>query len=279
VDEATRAGKLQSVQNQGETEEAFVQLDLATPPFDNLTARQAVAAATDQQSYIATVDQHVTAPVTNVFREGTPYYREAPYQGYDLDKAKALVKAYEQETGKPLAFSFLTLPISDARLQSQFLKQAWEQAGMKVDIVEEEQSKVIIDAVTGKYQAVAWGQFGSPDPDYDYVWWISDNAAPVGQLGLNIARNKDPEIDRALRAARASDDAAVRKDAYATVAARLNQDLPYIWLARGRYLVFAANSVRGLTNGPLPDGQPAHPMGGPGGFSFVTFLTATWLDR
>jgi len=278
VDQAVKAGKLQSVENQGETEEAFVQLDLGAPPFDNLTARQAMASAIDQADYIATVDQHGTQPVSNVFREGTPYYREAPYQGYDLDKAKELVKAYEQETGKPLAFSLLTVPTADGRLQSQYLQQAWQKAGMKVDIVEEEQSKVIIDAVTGKYQAVAWGQFGSPDPDYDYVWWISDNAAPIGQLGLNIARNKDPQIDQALRAARATDDPTVRKDSYATVAARLNQDLPYLWLARGHYLVIATNAVRGLTNGPLPDGQASYPLGGPGGFGFVTRLTQTWLD-
>ncbi len=278
VDQATKAGRLQSVQNQGETEEAFVQLNVGSPPFDNLTARQAVAYATNQPDYIATVDQNVTDPVSNVFREGTPYYREAPYPSYDLDKAKERVKAYEQETGHPLAFSLLAQPTSDGRLQAQYLKQAWEQAGMKVDIAQVEQSKLIVDAVTGHYQAVAWGQFGSPDPDYDYVWWISDNAAPVGELGLNIARNKDPEIDKALRAARASDDSAVRKDDYAVVAARLNQDLPYIWLARGRFLVFASNKVRGMTNGPLPDGQASYPLGGPGGFSFVTRLTETWLD-
>ena len=279
VDQAAAAGKLQAVENPGETEEAFVQLNEGKPPFDNLTARQAVAYATDEQAYIATLDQNVTSPVYNVFREGTPYYREAPYPRYDLDKAKALVQAYEQETGQPLAFSLLSLAASEARLQTQYLKQVWEEAGMKVDIQQSEQTKFIVDAVTGNYQAAAWGQFGSPDPDYDFVWWISDNAAPIGQVGLNIARNKDPEIDQALRAARATDDPQVRQDSYATVAARLNQDLPYIWLARPRILVYADNAVRGITNGPLPDGQASYPMGGPGGISFITRLTFTWLDR
>jgi peptide/nickel transport system substrate-binding protein len=278
VDAAVKAGKLQSVENTGETEEAFIQLNLGSPPFDNPNARAALAYATNQQDYIATVDQGVNSPVDNVFRQGTPYYRDAPYPAFDLEKAKQMVKAYEQDTGQPLSFSLLTVSTNDGRLQGQFLKQAWEQAGMKVDLTQDEQSSLIVDAVTGKYQSVAWGQFGSPDPDYDYVWWISDNAAPKGQFGLNIARNKDPEIDKALRAARASADPAVRRDSYATVAARLNQDLPYIWLARGHYLVFATNSVRGLTNGPLPDGRPSYPMGGPGGFGMVTQLTQTWLD-
>ena len=263
IEQAAADGKLQAVQNQGETEEAFVQLNMAKPPFDNLTARQAMAYATDEQAYIATLDQNVTTPVYNVFREGTPYYREAPYPRYDLDKAKSLVQAYEQETGQPLAFSLASLATSDSRLQTQYLKSVWEQAGMKVDIVQTEQTKFIVDAVTGNYQAVAWGQFGSPDPDYDYVWWISDNAAPIGQLGLNIARNKDPEIDKALRAARATDDQKVRKDNYAIVAARLNQDLPYIWLARPplpavRRQLGAGDHQRPPARWPglLPDGRP-----------------------
>jgi len=37
--------------------------------------------------------------------------------------------------------------------------------------------------------------------------------------------------------------------------------------------------VRGILQGPLPDGQPSYPMGGPGGFGLVTRLTQTWLDR
>ena len=133
--------------------------------------------------------------------------------------------------------------------------------------------------MTGKYQSTTWAQFGSPDPDYDYLWWISDNAAPVGSLGLNIARNKDPEIDAALKAARATTDPTVRQKNYAIVATKLNEDVPYIWLARGHWIIVANNAVRGLTQGPLPDGQASYPIGGPGGFGTANRLTQTWLDR
>ncbi|HEX7443539.1 MAG TPA: hypothetical protein VF320_06615, partial [Acidimicrobiales bacterium] len=186
---------------------------------------------------------------------------------------------YTQESGQPLAFTLLTDSTNAGVLQAQFLKSQWEAAGAKVTIKQEDQGAQIADAVTGQYQATTWGQFGSPDPDYDYVWWISDNAAPTGKLGLNIARNKDPQIDAALNAARATTDPKVRADSYATVAKRLNEDLPYIWLARGRYVQMSTNSVRGLTNGPLPDGEAAYPIGGPGGFGLVTQLTQTWFDK
>ena len=279
VDSAVKDGKLQVVEAKGQTESAFVMLNGASAPFDSLTARQAVAYATDSAAYRATVDQGVTQENHTVFRVGTTYYTDSPYPQFDLDKAKALVDQYTQETGQPLAFTFLAPSTNAGSLQAQFLKAQWEAAGMKVDIKQEEQASQIVDAVTGQYQATGWGQFGSPDPDYDYVWWISDNAAPVGQLGLNIARNKDPVIDQALRTARASNDPAVRKQAYATFSDQLNQDLPYIWLARGRYLLYAANDVRGLTQGPLPDGEASYPLGGPGGFALVVRLTQTWFDR
>jgi peptide/nickel transport system substrate-binding protein len=279
IDAATTAGQLQRVEAQGQTESAFAMMNQATPPFDNLTARRAVAAATDSAAYRAAVDRGVTLPNHQVFREGTPYFTDSPFQGYDLDAAKQLTQQYQTETGRPLAFTMLADSTSSGALQSQFLKSEWEAAGMQVTVKQQDQSSLITAAVLGNYQVVGWGQFGSPDPDYDYVWWISNNAAGVGKLGLNIARNKDPIIDAALRAARASNDPTVRKQQYATFSDQLNKDVAYIWLARGRYLLYANNSVRGMTQGPLPDGQPSYPVGGPGGFGLAVRLTQTWLDK
>jgi peptide/nickel transport system substrate-binding protein len=279
IDTATAAGQLQRVEVQGQTDSAFAMMNEASPPFDNLTARQAMAAATDSVAYRAAVDRGVTLPNHQVFKEGTPYYTDSPFQSYDLDQAKKLVQQYQRDTGQPLDFTLLVDSTAAGALQAQFLKSQWEAAGMKVTIQQEEQSKLITDAVLGNYQVTGWGQFGSPDPDYDYVWWIGDNAKPAGSLALNIARNKDPIIDAALRAARATTDQTVRKQQYATFSDQLNKDIPYIWLARGRYLLYADNTVRGMTQGPLPDGSPSYPIGGPGGFALAVRLTQTWLDK
>jgi peptide/nickel transport system substrate-binding protein len=275
--EAADKGEIQLVENNGETEEAFVMLNALQAPFDSLTARQAMAYATDQAAYIAAVDLGNTQPLHTVFREGTPFYKDSPYPEFDLEKATDLVKQYEQESGQSLAFTLRSDSTAQGSQQAQFLKALYEAAGMKVDIKLEDQATLIISAVTGDYQATTWGQFGSPDPDYDYLWWISDNAAPKGELGLNIARNKDDQIDAALKAARSTTDLATRQENYGIVSDRLNEDLPYIWLARGHYITVATNEVRGITQGPLPDGQPSYPQGGPGGFANAIRLTQTWL--
>ena len=36
---------------------------------------------------------------------------------------------------------------------------------------------------------------------------------------------------------------------------QINDDVPYIWYDRAQWAVIAANSVRGITNGPLPTGR------------------------
>ena len=66
-------------------------------------------------------------------------------------------------------------------------------------------------------------------------------------------------------------------EAYAEVQRKINEDIPYIWYDRAQWAVVASNNVRGITNGPLPDGQEANPMGGPGGFGGITFFTQTWF--
>ncbi|MEZ5144620.1 MAG: hypothetical protein R2726_19215 [Acidimicrobiales bacterium] len=92
-----------------------------------------------------------------------------------------------------------------------------------------------------------------------------------------MARLRDPELDAALAKGRSTTDEATRKEAYATVQQRFAEDLAYIWLDHSLWVVAASNKVRGITNGPLPDGAPSLPLGGPGGFGGVTRMTQTWL--
>ena len=73
---------------------------------------------------------------------------------------------------------------------------------MEVSVKQLEQASYITNAVTGDYTVQMWRQFGAPDPDGDYVWFIGANATQ--SLALNMARNQDPELDAALNTQRAS---------------------------------------------------------------------------
>jgi ABC-type transport system substrate-binding protein len=131
----------------------------------------------------------------------------------------------------------------------------WKQAGINTTIKQVEQSSFILNALVGNYSAYLFRQFGEQDPDGDVVWWSSATAAPVGQLSLNFARNKDPQIDQALLQGRTSADEATRKAAYQAIANRFAQDVPYVWIATTVWAVASKPKVHGVVTWKLPDGS------------------------
>ena len=143
---------------------------------------------------------------------------------------------------------------------------------MDVSVKNLEQSAYITNAVTGNYTAQVWRQFGTPDPDSNYVWFIGANA--VQPLALNMARNQDAALDTALNAQRGSNDLATRQAAWATIQQRQTADLPYLWLSRQPWVMGAGNTVMGLDGGTMPDGSPsAGLIGG------VMRLTEMWFQK
>ncbi|MEZ5207828.1 MAG: ABC transporter substrate-binding protein [Acidimicrobiales bacterium] len=270
------AGEIQLVEQEGQTEVAFVMLNLGAPPFDDPRARLALAQATDADSYASVLAEGITNPARTLFRPGTRFHSDVEIPGYDPDAARATLAEYEADKG-PLAFTLKVQSTPGGRAQGEFLQQLWQQVGMEVTVEQAEATAFLGETVVGDFEAVTWGQFGSPDPDYEQVWWRSSSSKPVGELSLNFPRHADPATDDALDRARATDDLDARIAAYADVQRRFAEDLPYIYLDFTQPAIAAGNDVRGITNGPLPDGSPAYPMGGPGSFSYVTFLTQTWL--
>ena len=271
-------GDLQVVEQPGQTEVTFVMLNMAAPPFDDATARLAVAHATDREAFAEVIGGGVVTPARTLFRPGTEWYSDIPIPGYDPDAAREdLAEWSAAHDGQALAFTLNIQPTPAGLSQGRFLQEQWQAVGMEVELKQAEATTFLLDAVMGQYEAVVWGQFGSPDPDYEQVWWRSTNAKPIGEISLNFPRHIDPATDAALDDARATDDPATRKEAFDRVQERLAEDLPYIYLTYLQPVVAAGNRVRGIANGPLPDGQPARPLGGPGSFSYHTFLTQTWL--
>jgi hypothetical protein len=55
--------------------------------------------------------------------------------------------------------------------------------------------------------------------------------------------------------------------------------VPYVFASHSLWAVAADNDVRGLTNGPLPDGTPSLPLGGMGSLGGTQRLTHMWLER
>ncbi len=242
----------------GEQEESFVMLNTGKAPLDDVRVREALAYATDRTKYNQTINFGIPplsdGPFGNV---GSPFHGPTGYPNYDLQKAKDLVKQYEQSKGaSSISFELGTVNAGRDLQAISLLQDMWRQAGITVTLKQVEQSQFILNALQGQYQAYLWRQFGEPDPDADVVWWSTQTAAPEGQLALNFSRNKDPQIDADLLKGRTSPNQSDRVAAYQDIAKRFVVDLPFIWLHEAVWQIAYQPKVHGITTWTLPDGTP-----------------------
>jgi peptide/nickel transport system substrate-binding protein len=272
IQSEAEAGKLQFVTDQTEAEENFVLMNTSKAPFDDVRVRQAVALCMDPAQIQLVWEAPEDRVADSQFTPTSPWYD--PNNGYpktDVAAGTDLVTQIEAEKG-PIKFTLGTTPVPTNTAATQLIAQQLGQCGMEVELTTSEQSKFISDAVTGNYQANLWRQFAASDPDGDYVWWIGRNA--TGALALNMARLQDAQVDAALNEARATNDVAARKAAYAKLQERQSQLVPYAWIAHTQWAYGATTAVRNIGNVTLPGGAEAQ------AFQAGDFrLTETWLQQ
>jgi len=256
----------------GEPDQSCIMLNTAVPPLNDVRVRQALAAATDRQRVIDTLFNGLTRAADGPFSPGSPYSGPTGYPSFDLARARRLVADYQKDRG-PISFKFVTVNTEKGRQRNELLQAMWREAGIQTDIVEVEQSPLILNAISGNFQACGWRQFNSPDPDANYVWWSGTTTAPIGKQALNFTRNRDSQIDAALEAGRTQVDPLVRAAAYRLIAARLGADVPYLWLGPTVWIVAGRSRVGGIGQVTLPDGGAARGM-----TSGVMFTAELWVD-
>jgi peptide/nickel transport system substrate-binding protein len=243
----------------GEPDMNCVQLNGLSKPFNNPTVRRAAAMAINRQQYAKVIDNNVLAPSNGVFVKGSPYYGPVPYPTYNPSEASRLVKQAEKTLGDPISFTFGATNSPAALRAQQYLMQAFQAVGFQVKPQTVQQNEIINNALAGKYQALAWRQFGAVDPDLNYIFW-STTTVSSGALSINMARNSDPQIETALLAGRSSTEKSVRAAAYKKVNKRFAVDVPYLWTDRAVWAVVSNLSVQNWNNPKSPSGQPAYGM-------------------
>jgi len=271
LEQEAASGNIQFVGDPTETEESFIMFNTQKAPVDDVRVRQALTLCTDPAAVLVVNETPAERAADSQFTKDSPWYSNSGFTTNDVAKGKSLIDAVKAEKG-PITITLGTTPVPANTNTTALLKQQWEACGVTVNTTTSEQSKFVSDAVTGNYTANLWRQFAASDPDGDYVWWTPKNA--TGPLTLNIARLADTQIGAALDKARASNDPAVRKQAYADLQKRQTELAPYIWLAHTQWAIGAAKNVRNITNQTLPDGQAALPFQ-----RGEVRLTQTWLEN
>ncbi|MCX6510931.1 MAG: ABC transporter substrate-binding protein [Actinobacteria bacterium] len=265
------SGNIQFVADGTETEEQFLMFNTQKAPVDDVRVRQGLTLCTDPTAVLVVQETPAGRSADSQFTKDSPWYSNSGFTTNDVAKGKALLDQVKAEKG-PIVISLGTTPVPANTNTTALIKQQWEACGVTVNTTTSEQSKFVSDAVTGNYTVDLFRQFAASDPDGDYVWWTPKNA--VGPLTLNIARLADTQIGAALDKARASNDVAVRKQAYADLQKRQTELAPYIWISHSQWAIGAAKNIRNITNQTLPDGQAALPFQ-----RGEVRLTQTWLDN
>ncbi|MBI2703876.1 MAG: hypothetical protein HYX32_01085 [Actinobacteria bacterium] len=248
---------LKKVENQ-RGDKAHLLMNTTKAPFDNLTARQAVAYATDAARYRKETFADVAAPANSPYGPGQPgYLADNGFPTYDLAKAKELVQKFTTETGKPLEFTFLAVNDAMNASVAQTFASGFEAAGMKVTVTQMPQINLLANVATGNYELSQFRLYGQPNPDADVTFYWSKTIVPG--ISVNFPRFASPEIDQAIVDALGSADPAKRAQDYEKVSKTMASAVPVVWLGQLTWMVAAnprVNGIYGAMNGSIPTVGP-----------------------
>lgn len=253
------------------SEATFVMLNEAVPPFDNEHARKALAYATDPEEVIEITQAGIPLPATSPFAPGSRWHVEdAGWVEYDPTRAVEEVRAFEEETGEELSFSFVGLSDTAVTEVQQLLVAQWESRGIHASIETVEPVRYAIDTVTGVYQAAWFRNYSFSDPLYMYVFLHSRHANGVGELSTNLTQTHNAELDRLVDAGLQEPDFDARKAIYDDMARELNREGVNVWLFHTPFALIADPEVHGL--------NPARELGF-AGLEPKPWIGGLWLDQ
>jgi ABC-type transport system substrate-binding protein len=264
-------GDVQITYSVGESDEGLILLNNEVAPVDDVRIRRAIAHAIDREAYFSVAGVDPADDAYGVFRPDSPWYVETDYPTYDPEEATRLVEEYEAEVG-PATLTLKTSAVTANITNAQFVAEELNAVGIDTEVASVEQTVLISDALAGNYQAQSWRQFGSQDPDGEYIWWHSSMTEPP--IALNMARIRNDAVDEAMDTGRSNPDEDARTAAYADLQQAFADQVPYVFLYHVTWAVASQNQVRGITGQPLPDGGTS-----PGVIGGVHRLTGVWVEQ
>jgi peptide/nickel transport system substrate-binding protein len=285
LQQIAKGGQINMLESSRYPEVNYTLFNTSKPPFDNIVARQAFAYAFNRDQFNKVRQHDLLTPANGPFGPGTPGYLKASefpsgtLITFNLQKAKDLVAQYKQQTGQDLSFTYTTGTDPFAQTSAQLIQTYMKAAGMQMNIKQEEQSKMIDDAIQGSYQASAWRNHPGFDPDAQWVWWHCDatpaDAAgssnvgnpPAPQTGnncdnpVNFSRFNDATINQDLETGRTNPDPSAREQAYEGVNKAFAAQTWEGWGYYSLWTIPSQTNVRGILGPNLPSDTDVNAVG------------------
>jgi peptide/nickel transport system substrate-binding protein len=264
------SGQYQMYSNQNREEAVqFIGLNTVKAPFDDPLARQIVAYGLDTQTISTTQYRDVFPVATGLFPTSSPFYAETDYPSYDPAKAAELHEEYKTKYGQPLSFTVNLPSTPEFKAIGELAKEQAAANGVEVTLNLIDQSTLIVDAVTGNFEATGFITFG--DPNIDQIFFSNDTIKPLGDISLNFTRMQDDQLTDDLHAARATDVESEQVAAWQSAQEQITENLNILFVVRNGVAVIYDTNVFGFLDSTLPDGQPMEMMTSP----YVTWAYVT----
>ncbi len=220
IDNLESSGQFKAlVQQPGYREITYNYMISDSPPFDNPTAREAFATASD----VPTINQIRNKGLFDVARslmdkKAPGYLKNAGYPAYNLKKAKKLVEQYKAESGGSFDVVLGTTTDAENSAELQLLAEQLGKAGINATITTSDQATLINKALAGSIDVLRWrnlhgGYSQSSDQD-NYPWFSNYNTPTGGKNLLNFGHFDDPTTQALLDQGRSDSTLAAAKTTY-----------------------------------------------------------------
>ena len=237
--------------------------------------RKAIAQSINPSTYMKVVCDNLGVFANGVYAKSSPYYQDPQYPTYNPTAAKKLVDAYMKDnnvTEVKVVYNYVGTDSVQTK-GMQLLQSFWKAIGLTLVPNSMENGVLVANAISGKYEASAWSQFGGTDQAVNYVWWASNPAvgpletsphyqeymlaswpytdyvdgahSPNFAQAVNFAHQNNPAIQKALLSAQKSAGGSTQHvTAWRQVNDLLCQEVSYAWLNSTLTCVAAKPSVQ-----------------------------------
>lgn len=207
------------------------------PILADRSVRHALARAFDTKTIIATLYHGQARAVSGPFTpDQWAYDPKVQPVAFDLAGADALLSqagwrdtngdGIRDRAGKKLSIALLVPAGNKIGVdQGQIFQDSLKKIGVELTVQQLEGATFFQHVMRGNYQAAFFAWSLDPEPDL-YALFHSSQAPPAG---MNVIGYSNPEVDKAIEAARRESDPARRPAAWQRAHALLAADQPYLW--------------------------------------------------
>ncbi|MBV0896217.1 ABC transporter substrate-binding protein [Microbacterium sp. NC79] len=220
------------------------EVDMTSPPFNDVRARQALAYAIDRDAILANAyyGQGVTSPTNNPLTENNPAFGgDLTDYSYDLDKAKSLFAEAGIKEGDSIIWWGASNAYPEWNTSAQILQASLKEIGITLDI-----QNTDIATWPSKFYPAGQTYPNMVVPNFQSYQAVPSDLFLFLQSGRCECNWNSTEFDDLYASAITTGDVAEQNKAWAKVQELMNQEVPIYVPVQFTTVTAATGSVTGI---------------------------------